>query len=226
MTTKNCTVLLIEDDPADTQLIMEILREEPENAMEILHADNLAHGLKALAHGGIDVVLLDLTLPDSSGYNTFIMLHEHVSAIPVIVLTGIDDKELAIRIVREGAQDYLVKSMVDYTMLARSIRYSIERKQTLMEKDKLIAQLREALADVKTLSGLLPICASCKHIRDDKGYWHQVEFYIQQHSSAVFTHGLCPKCAQKLYPKAAASDEISKQDEAMSHAKPPSRQGI
>lgn len=209
--TKTSTVLLIEDDSADTQLIMEILREEPENAMQILHVNNLADGLKALARGGIDVVLLDLTLPDSSGHNTFAMLAKHVPTMPVIVLTGTDDKELAIRIVREGAQDYLVKSLVDYTMLTRSIRYSIERKQTLMEKDKLIVKLREALADVKTLSGLLPICASCKHIRDDKGYWHQVEVFIQQHSSAVFTHGLCPKCTQKLYPKTAAGDDIPDQ---------------
>jgi len=207
MTTKTSKVLLIEDDPADAQLIMEILREEPENAMEILHVSNLAQGLKTLARGGIDIVLLDLTLPDSSGHNTFGMLHEHVATIPVIVLTGMDDKEMAIRIVQEGAQDYLVKSLVDYTMLARSIRYSIERKRTLLEKDLLIGQLRETLADVKTLSGLLPICASCKHIRDDKGYWHQVESYIQQHSSAVFTHGLCPKCSQKIYPKAAAGND-------------------
>ncbi|MDP2991353.1 MAG: response regulator [Kiritimatiellota bacterium] len=209
MKTKTSKVLLIEDNPADAQLIMEILREEPEHAMEILHVDNLKRGLEALARGGIDVVLLDLTLPDSSGHNTFDMLHAHVSTIPVIVLTGMDDKEMAVRIVQEGAQDYLVKSLVDYTMLARSIRYSIERKRTLMEKDLLIGQLRETLADVKTLSGLLPICASCKHIRDDKGYWHQVESYIQQHSSAVFTHGLCPKCSQKIYPKAAAGDDIS-----------------
>ena len=209
MKTKTCTVLLIEDDPADAQLIMEILREESENAMEILHMDNLARGLEALAQGRIDVVLLDLTLPDSSGHNTFVKLHEHVSTIPVIVLTGMDDKEMAIRIVQEGAQDYLVKSLVDYTMLARSIRYSIERKRTLLEIVLFIGQLRETLADVKTLSGLLPICASCKHIRDDKGYWHQVESYIQQHSSAVFTHGLCPKCAQKIYPntKAAVNED-------------------
>ncbi|MCX6992814.1 MAG: response regulator [Kiritimatiellaeota bacterium] len=207
MTTKTSKVLLIEDDPADAQLIMEILREEPENAMEILHMSNLARGLETLERGGIDVVLLDLTLPDSSGHNTFAMLAKHVPTMPVIVLTGMDDKEMAIRIVQEGAQDYLVKSLVDYTMLARSIRYSIERKRTLLEKDLLIGQLRETLADVKTLSGLLPICASCKHIRDDKGYWHQVESYIQQHSSAVFTHGLCPKCSQKIYPKAAAGND-------------------
>jgi len=200
MKTKNCTVLLIEDNPADAQLIIEILREEPDNAMEILHVDNLARSLEMLERGGIDVVLLDLTLPDSSGHNTFAMLVKHVPTIPIIVLTGMDDKEMAIRIGQEGAQDYLVKNLVDYTMLARSIRHSIERNQMLLEKDTLIGQLREALANVKTLSGLMPICAACKQIRDDKGYWHQVESYIQQHSSAMFTHGLCPQCLQKIYP--------------------------
>ncbi|MFA5044118.1 MAG: response regulator [Kiritimatiellia bacterium] len=205
MKTKACAVLLIEDNPADAQLIMEILREEPENAMKIEHVNNLAGGLAALERGGIDVVLLDLTLPDSSGHDTFTLLAKHVPTIPVIVLTGMDDKEMAIRIVQEGAQDYLVKSLVDYTMLTRSIRYAIERKRMFLEKDRYIVQLQEALAAVKTLSGLLPICASCKQIRDDKGYWHQVESYIQQHSTAVFTHGLCPKCAQKIYPNAKAA---------------------
>ncbi|MDD5676521.1 MAG: response regulator [Kiritimatiellae bacterium] len=211
MNPKTCKVLLIEDNMADAQLIVEILREEPKNAMEILHVNNLARGLEMLANGGIDVILLDLTLPDSSGHNTFAMLAKHVPTMPIIVLTGTDDNDMAIRIVQEGAQDYLVKSLVDYTMLVRSIRYAIERKQALLEKDRLIEQLQEALTNVKTLSGLLPICASCKQIRDDKGYWHQVESYIQQYSSAVFTHGLCPKCSQKIYPKNAAGDRIADQ---------------
>lgn len=203
---KTSTVLLIEDNPADAQLIMAILREEPANTTEVLHANNMARGLEAITNGGIDIVLLDLALPDSSGYDTFVTLQKHAPTLPVIVLTGQNDMELALRIVRDGAQDYLIKSMVDYTILARSIRYAIERKHLLLEQDRCIAQLREALAAVKTLSGLLPICASCKQIRDDKGYWHQVEVFIQQHSSAMFTHGLCPKCAQKIYPKAAAGE--------------------
>jgi PAS domain S-box-containing protein len=77
------------------------------------------------------------------------------------------------------------------------------RKQTEAERDKLIQDLQEALANVKSLSGLLPICASCKKIRDDKGYWSQVESYISQHSEATFTHGICPDCIKKLYPDLA-----------------------
>lgn len=74
------------------------------------------------------------------------------------------------------------------------------RKVVEVEREKYVAQLQQALADIKTLSGLLPICASCKKIRDDKGYWQQIEGYIQEHSSAEFTHGICPECARKLYP--------------------------
>ncbi len=77
------------------------------------------------------------------------------------------------------------------------------RKQNEAERDKLILDLQEALASVKSLSGLLPICASCKKIRDDKGYWSQVESYVEKHSDATFTHGICPDCIKKLYPDLA-----------------------
>ena len=76
-----------------------------------------------------------------------------------------------------------------------------QRKQAEEEREKLIRELQAALSEVKTLSGLLPICASCKKIRDDKGYWSQIEEYIRKHSDAEFTHGLCPGCAEKLYPE-------------------------
>ncbi len=76
-----------------------------------------------------------------------------------------------------------------------------ERKRAEVEKDQLIDDLQEALAQIETLSGLLPICASCKKIRDDKGSWKQIESYIKEHSNAEFSHSICPECARKLYPK-------------------------
>jgi PAS domain S-box-containing protein len=79
-----------------------------------------------------------------------------------------------------------------------TFRSITERLQAEEERQNLINQLQEALAKVKTLSGLLPICASCKKIRDDKGYWNQIEAYIRDHSEAEFTHSLCPECADKL----------------------------
>ncbi len=75
-----------------------------------------------------------------------------------------------------------------------------ERKHAEAERERLILELQQALAEVKTLSGLLPICASCKKIRDDQGYWQQIEAYISDHSHAEFTHSICPDCAKKLYP--------------------------
>ena len=73
--------------------------------------------------------------------------------------------------------------------------------QVIAEKEKLIDDLEAALGKVKTLSGLLPICASCKKIRDDHGYWHQVESYLSRHSEAMFSHGICPECIDQLYPE-------------------------
>jgi integral membrane sensor domain MASE1 len=79
-----------------------------------------------------------------------------------------------------------------------------ERKGAETNQEKLILELQEALHRIKTLKGLLPICAACKKIRDDKGYWNHIESYIREHSEADFTHGICPSCAQKLYPEAYA----------------------
>jgi len=76
-----------------------------------------------------------------------------------------------------------------------------ERIRAQAEKDKLIIELEQALGEVKQLSGLLPICASCKRIRDDKGYWNQIESYIREHSDAEFSHSICPECQEKLYPE-------------------------
>ncbi len=76
----------------------------------------------------------------------------------------------------------------------------ISNTRNFQKKEQLILELQEALAEVKTLSGLLPICANCKKIRDDRGYWNRIETYIGKHSDVQFSHGICPECARKLYP--------------------------
>jgi hypothetical protein len=81
-----------------------------------------------------------------------------------------------------------------------------EREKAEAEKEKLIVELKKALNEVKTLGGLLPICASCKKIRDDQGYWNQLEDYIQKHSEAEFSHSVCPDCAKILYPELGLQD--------------------
>jgi hypothetical protein len=76
-----------------------------------------------------------------------------------------------------------------------------KRKEIEADREKLINKLQDALNKIKTLRGIIPICASCKKIRDDKGYWNQIEIYIKNHSEADFSHGICPECAEKLYPE-------------------------
>jgi len=88
-----------------------------------------------------------------------------------------------------------------------NIRDITERKRAEEERERLVLELQEALAKIKTLRGLIPICASCKKIRDDEGFWNQLETYIQEHSEAEFSHGLCDECAKNLYPEFFGDDE-------------------
>ena len=89
-----------------------------------------------------------------------------------------------------------------------------DRKKAEQERERLVGELREALADVKALKGLLPICASCKNIRDDAGYWQQIETYLCDHADVEFTHGICPACLEKLYPEFAAHQAANRPDGA------------
>jgi len=122
-------VLLVEDNHGDARLIKEMLTEARGNPFDAECADLLATGLEHLAQGGIDVVLLDLGLPDSRGLDTLVKVQAQVLGVPIVVLTGLDDEALAVEAVKEGAQDYLVKGQVDSNLLGRSIRYAIERKR-------------------------------------------------------------------------------------------------
>ncbi len=189
------SVLLIEDNPDDALLIQRYLRASQGGTYNVIHVDKLAEGLESLTRVIFDVILLDLALPDGPvGIATFETVYARASHIPIIVLTGHDDDELAVEAVQKGAQDYLVKGLVTGPALGRAIRYAIERK-------KLLAQLEQSMKEIRKLRGFLPICSNCKKIRDDKGYWTQVEIYISEHSEAEFSHGICPDCARKMYPK-------------------------
>lgn len=200
-------VLFIEDDQGDAFLIQEMLleqaadRDDKSNNVVILHVVRLDEGLRQVAEGGFDLVISDLGLPDSHGLATVKKLAAAAPHLPIVVLTGLNDQEVGFEAVNAGAQDYLVKGQVTGEMLIRSIRYAIERKRMENEKEQVIAQLQEALVKVKLLSGLLPICSSCKKIRDDQGYWQQIESYIKCHSNAEFSHSICPDCARRLYPE-------------------------
>jgi DNA-binding NtrC family response regulator len=194
-------VLLVEDNAGDARLLQEALWDSPGAAsFKLTHVMTLAEAKQSIEEGSCDLMLLDLSLPDSTGLKTLLSALEFAKDTAIVVLTGMNNDETAIEAVRKGAQDYLVKGQVNANTLSRSLHYAMERKRLLQDRERLIAELQEALSTVKKLSGLLPICSSCKKIRDDRGYWTQVEQYIHDHSEAEFTHGICPECMHRLYP--------------------------
>ncbi|KCZ73016.1 putative heme/steroid binding protein [Candidatus Methanoperedens nitroreducens] len=126
---EHVNVLLIEDNPGDARLIKEMLIEAKNISFDIEWKDRLSSGLERITMGGVDVVLLDLILPDSPrGFDTFTRTQAQAPEVPIVVLTGLDDETFAINAVRRGAQDYLIKGKVDSNLLTRTIRYSIARK--------------------------------------------------------------------------------------------------
>lgn len=141
MAVKRFTILLVEDNPGDARLIQESLCEVAGDHFDVETADRLAHAVQRLSSGNVDAVLLDLALPDSNGQDTFTRAKSAAPDVPIIVLTGLGDEALAVGMVQEGAQDYLVKVDLNGSMLSRSIRYAIERANTEQQIRRLNAEL-------------------------------------------------------------------------------------
>lgn len=192
-------VLVIEDNFDDFFFLKRVLESSEEVEAEILHEERLEPALSVAAQKAIDVAIVDLSLPDSYGLETYVSFHEKHPSIPTIIMTGYRDHDLAFESVQKGAQDYLFKGEPSSTAIIRTIRYAIERQ-------RLTTELKIALDHIKQLQGMLPICSICKKIRDDKGYWNQIESYISEHSEAKFSHGLCPECVKKFYPDYYSED--------------------
>ncbi|MFQ5790095.1 MAG: response regulator [Acidobacteriota bacterium] len=148
-------VLLIEDNRSDVLVIRQMLGETRVARFQMECTSSLATGLARLAAGGIDVVLLDLSLPDSEGLDTFTRLHRQAQGLPVVVLTGLNDEAVAAKAVRLGAQDYLVKGQVDGNLLGRALRYALERQR--------------AAERIRLQSAALEAAASAIVITDDEG---------------------------------------------------------
>jgi signal transduction histidine kinase len=141
--------LLIEDNPGDARLIREMLVEAGARTdVELAQADRLLAGLAVLGQREFDVMLLDLSLPDSSGLTTFESAHAAAPGVPIVVLSGLDDEEVAVRAVHEGAQDYLVKGQVDGGGILRSLRYAIERQRLEAARQDLERQRDEFFSSV------------------------------------------------------------------------------
>ena len=152
MAEQHIAVLLIEDNLGDCDLIRAMLSEIPENRIALQCAHTLASALDILDTLAVDAMLLDLGLPDSLGLDGYFCLRSRFAAVPVIVLTGLDDEELAVEALKEGAQDYLVKGQIDGNLLLRSLRYAIERKKSQVAlqaaRDELERRVEERTAEL------------------------------------------------------------------------------
>jgi len=135
--------LLIEDNQGDAELLRELLTEVKNTRFESIHTKRLDKGLECLLKDRFDLVLLDLFLPDSHGIETLKTMRAQTEEVPIVVLTSLDDESMAIQAVKEGAQDYIVKSQMDSNLLARSLFYAIERHQVIRELKKAIQKILE-----------------------------------------------------------------------------------
>ncbi len=148
-TADSIKILLVEDNPADADLLEEILAESDETQWSLVHVDKLKDALKFMSEAPFDVVLLDLSLPDKQGLPTVTQTHEAAPDLPIVVLTGLNDKVLALEALRQGAQDYLVKGKIDSNLLLRAIRHAIERSQTLKSLRQSEEQLQRLNAELE-----------------------------------------------------------------------------
>jgi response regulator RpfG family c-di-GMP phosphodiesterase len=192
-------ILVVEDDPDLLSITVQILRRAQ---YEVLEASDGAQGLRLALESRPDLVLSDMVLPKMNGAE----LCRQIKAAPelegtfFVVLSAMrtspGEQAEGLEL---GADGYIVRPIANRELLAR-VAALIRIKRAEDERDHLIEELKAALARIKTLSGLIPICTHCKKVRDDRGYWEQVEAFVSRHSDAEFTHGLCPVCVEKLYP--------------------------
>lgn len=191
--------ILIVDDVADNiRVLGNILKNR---GYSIITATSGEQGINIARAKKPDLILLDIQMPGMDGFQVCKTLRagDETRDIPVIFLTARTETDDLVRGFDMGGVDYITKPFNTPELIAR-VSLQIELKKLRDEQACLIEQLKKALDEVKTLSGLLPICASCKKIRNDTGYWEQIENYISAHSEAQFTHSLCPDCVARLYP--------------------------
>ena len=168
MAVSSIRTLLIEDDPVDAELIQGVLSQAPEAAFELEWVDGLAKGLKELNAGVVDLVLLDLHLPESRGVDTFNTTRACAPAVPIVVLTGLDDHELALKVVRNGAQDYLVKGQIDRHTLLRSMQYALVRHRLQHEEES--PDWRDSLTNLYNRQGFFVLGEQLLRLADKYQY--------------------------------------------------------
>lgn len=198
------SILYVEDEPSTREEVLLFLQRR---VREVFAAVNGREGLELFRQHKPELVITDIRMPVMNGLE----MAENIRAIDreaiIIVTTAHSDASFMMHAINIGVDHYVLKPVATerlysaITKCAEIIELRRAEKKHKREREQLITELQAALAKVKLLSGFLPICASCKKIRDDMGYWQQIETYIRKHSEAEFSHSICPDCAKKLYPE-------------------------
>jgi diguanylate cyclase (GGDEF)-like protein len=178
-------VLLVEDNPGDARLVREALNEGAPDAFTVQVASSLHQALESLAPPAepVDVVLLDLSLPDSQGLETYRAIHVQHPTVPVLVLSGLNDESIALKAVNEGAQDFLRKSRVDSELLPRAIRYAIER-HGMLEQVRQLA-VNDELTGLMNRRGFLLLAEHQRSLADRKGTALSLVFVDIDHFKSI-----------------------------------------
>lgn len=202
-------ILIVDDEPINLQLLKSVLKFE-------YIVETAANGYDAISkvkEHAPDLIILDVMMPDLSGFDVCGIIKADVSFadIPVIFLTALDTLDGELQGLGSGGIDYLTKP-VNFELLKLRVRNHIDLKERTnlvkKQRDLLIRQkeeLEEALARVKQLEGIIPICMYCKNIRNDTASWQRIEQYISEHTDAFFSHSICPECLAVHYPEVAKS---------------------
>lgn len=202
--TQKISLLIVDDMPTNLDLLSNILIRQ---GFQVRAAINGTLALMSAQATPPDLILLDIMMPDMDGYEVCRRLKagEQTRNIPIIFISAQDKTTDKVNAFTMGGVDYITKPFQVEEVLARVRTHLALRalqkqlETTVHQLEKKNAQLEEALATIKTLSGLIPICAWCgRKIEDDKGQWVKVETYIEAHSEAEFTHGICPECLVNL----------------------------
>lgn len=209
-------ILIVDDEPRNITLLDSLLGYLNYGILKAYNGQECLDCLKA--NPDIDLILLDIIMPEMDGYEVcrIIKSDESLKNIPVIFLTALSGDSNQVAGFAAGAVDYIMKPYKREILYARvkthlELKLSKDKLQILLSKqEQLIEDLQSALANIKQLKSLLPICASCKKIRSDNGYWEQIDAYITKNTDTQFSHSICPDCAKKLYPDLDLSELYKK----------------
>ena len=193
-------ILIAEDDATSRMVLASILTSE---GFDVTSAEDGGAAWQLLQQPDApSLAIVDLMMPGLDGLELVRRVRALPNQVPpyLIIVSTKDDKADVVAGLGAGANDYLTKPYDAGELRARIEvgRQLIEARIALNEK---VEELELALKEVRTLKGIVPICASCKNVRDDQGYWNRVETYLNEHTEAEFSHAVCPDCMKRLYPQ-------------------------